>query len=75
MSLFRLFFATITLSFSLSSIFAGEISFSEGLTDDKSSGITFLKKYTHTISGGAAATINGVEFDLLDGHKHKLIHR
>ena len=69
MSLFRLFSVTITLVFSLSSIFAGEISFSEDLTDDESSGISSFKVYTHTISGGAAATINGVEFDLLDGNQ------
>ena len=69
MSLFRLFSVTITLVFSLSSIFAGEISFSGDLTDDESSGISSFKVYTHTISGGAAATINGVEFDLLDGNQ------
>ena len=69
MSLFRLFSLTITLVFSLSSIFAGEISFSGDLTDDESSGISSFKVYTHTISGGAAATINGVEFDLLDGNQ------
>ena len=69
MSLFRLFSVTTTLVFSLSSIFAGEISFSGDLTDDESSGISSFKVYTHTISGGAAATINGVEFDLLDGNQ------
>ena len=47
MSLLRLFSATITLVFSLSSIFAGEISFSEDLTDDESSGLVLLR-YTHT---------------------------
>ena len=67
MSLFRFFSGAITLVLSLSSIFAGEISFSEDLTDDESSGISSFKVYTHTISGGAAATVNGVEFDLLDG--------
>ena len=69
MSLFRFFSGAITLVLSLSSIFAGEISFSEDLTDDESSGISSFKVYTHTISGGAAATINGVEFDLLDGNQ------
>ena len=69
MSLFQLFSVTTTLVFSLSSIFAGEISFSGDLTDDESSGISSFKVYTHTISGGAAATINGVEFDLLDGNQ------
>ena len=69
MSLFRLFSVTTTLVFSLSSIFAGEISFSGDLTDDESSEISSFKVYTHTISGGAAATINGVEFDLLDGNQ------
>ena len=66
MSLFRFFSGAITLVLSLSSIFAGEISFSEDLTDDESSGISSFKVYTHTISGGAAATVNGVEFDLLN---------
>ena len=42
---------------------AGEISFSESLTDDESTGISQFKVYTHTISGGAETTINGVEFD------------
>ena len=69
MSLFRFFSGAITLVLSLSSIFAGEISFSGDLTDDESSGISSFKVYTHTISGGAAATINGVEFDLLDGNQ------
>ena len=66
MLLFRFFSGAITLVLSLSSIFAGEISFSEDLTDDESSGISSFKVYTHTISGGAAATVNGVEFDLLN---------
>jgi hypothetical protein len=35
------------------------------VTDDASSGISPDKTYTHRISGGAAATINGVEFNEL----------
>ena len=37
------------------------------LSDDASSGISTAKIYTHTISGGAAATINGVTFGALTG--------
>ncbi|MCF7732777.1 MAG: hypothetical protein K9N23_13895 [Akkermansiaceae bacterium] len=37
------------------------------LTDDASSGISSAKIYTHKISGGAAATVNGVAFDALTG--------
>jgi hypothetical protein len=35
------------------------------LTDDASTGISITKTYTHAISGGAAATINGVQFSEL----------
>jgi hypothetical protein len=35
------------------------------VTDDASSGISTDKTYTHCVSGGAAATINGVEFNAL----------
>ncbi|WP_367873668.1 hypothetical protein [Luteolibacter sp. Populi] len=35
------------------------------LTDDASSGISTAKTYTHRISGGAAATVNNVVFDVL----------
>ncbi len=45
---------------------AGTISISSALTDDASTGVSTSKTYTHTISGGAAASINGVNFDLLD---------
>jgi hypothetical protein len=37
------------------------------LTDDASSGISTAKIYTHTVSGGAAATVNGVTFAALNG--------
>jgi hypothetical protein len=45
---------------------AGDMSVSPPLTDDASTGISTSKTYTHTISGGLAASINGVDFDLLD---------
>lgn len=35
------------------------------LTDDVSTGISATKNYTHAISGGAAATVNGVNFAAL----------
>ena len=35
------------------------------LTDDVSSGIDADKTYTHTISGGGAASVNGVEFETM----------
>lgn len=35
------------------------------LTDDASSGLSSSKAYTHVISGGGAATVNGVVFDVL----------
>jgi hypothetical protein len=36
------------------------------LTDDASTGISVDKTYTHKIAGGAAASINGVDLDLLN---------
>ena len=36
------------------------------ITDDASSLISNSKVYTHKISGGGAATVNGVSFDILD---------
>jgi hypothetical protein len=36
------------------------------ITTDASSGISADKTYTHAISGGGAATVNGVSFGLLD---------
>ena len=48
-------------------LLAGEISFSEALTDDASTGINTSIIYTHAVSGGAATTVNGVDFELLDG--------
>lgn len=35
------------------------------LTDDASTGISTSRIYTHAVSGGAAATVNGVAFDAL----------
>ncbi len=35
------------------------------VTDEASTGISTSKSYTHKIAGGAAATINGVAFDVL----------
>jgi len=37
------------------------------LTDDASTGISTAKIYTHAVSGGAAATLNGVSFTALTG--------
>ncbi len=45
---------------------AGVISVSPALTDDASTGISTSKTYTHTISGGTASSINGVDFDALN---------
>lgn len=44
---------------------AGTFSLSVPLTDDASTGISSANTYTHTISGGSAATVNGVNFVLL----------
>ncbi|MFN0127322.1 MAG: hypothetical protein ACKV19_11620 [Verrucomicrobiales bacterium] len=41
---------------------AGTFSLSDPLADDASSGISPTNTYTHTISGGTAATVNGVDF-------------
>ncbi|MDC0048517.1 thrombospondin type 3 repeat-containing protein [Verrucomicrobia bacterium] len=48
-------------------LLAGEISFSEALSDDASTGINTSIIYTHAVSGGSATTVNGVDFELLDG--------
>lgn len=42
------------------------VSFSSAFTDDASTGIDSSKTYTHTVSGGSAAIVNGVNFDKLD---------
>ena len=47
-------------------LLAGEISFSEALSDDASTGINTSISYTHAVSGGAATTVNGVDFELLN---------
>ena len=62
----RFFSILFYISLSIGYALAGEISFSESLTDDESTGISQFKVYTHTISGGAETTINGVDFDRLD---------
>jgi len=41
---------------------AGIVSLSGPLTDDASTQISAANTYTHTISGGSAATVNGVSF-------------
>jgi len=46
---------------------AGVISLGPAITTDASTGISsFLKTYTHAVSGGEAVTVNGVGFDLLN---------
>ena len=45
---------------------AGVFTVSGALTDDASTGISSSKTYTHTVSGGIAASINGVSFDVLN---------
>lgn len=45
---------------------AGTITYSPALTDDASTGISTAKTYTHTVSGGTAAWVNGVYFDRLN---------
>ena len=37
------------------------------ITTDASSGISTSKTYTHKVSGGGAASVNGVDFDILTG--------
>ena len=58
-------FASYLISL-VSSLSAGEISFSEALSDDASTGINTSISYTHAVSGGAATTVNGVDFELLN---------
>lgn len=36
------------------------------ITDDASTGLDLSKTYTHLVSGGQSATVNGVNFDALD---------
>ncbi|MES2705995.1 MAG: PEP-CTERM sorting domain-containing protein [Verrucomicrobiota bacterium] len=45
---------------------AGTFSLSLPLTDDASTGISTARTYTHAITGGGAATVNGVSFSLLN---------
>jgi hypothetical protein len=61
----KTFIASGLLAAALSSQ-AAVISFSDGFTDDASTGISTDNIYTHTIGGGQAATVNGVSFDLLN---------
>jgi hypothetical protein len=44
---------------------AGTFSLSPALTSDASTGVSTSKTYTHAISGGTAATLNGVNFAAL----------
>ena len=44
------------------------ISFVGPLTDDASTGISPDNEYTHTISGGGAESVNGVDFEVLDAN-------
>jgi len=46
--------------------FAGTFSISGPLTDDASTGIDPLKTYSHAISGGDAASVNGVNLELIN---------
>jgi hypothetical protein len=46
----------------LAPLSAGTVSLSGPLTDDASTQISASNTYTHTISGGSAATVNGVSF-------------
>ena len=55
-------FVVFLISF-VRTLLAGEISFSEALTDDASTGINTSIIYTHAVSGGAATTVNGVDFE------------
>lgn len=45
---------------------AGTFSLGLPLTDDASSGISSFNTYTHAVSGGSAATVNGVSFLLVN---------
>jgi hypothetical protein len=45
---------------------AGEVTIVGPLTDDASTGVGPAKTYTHKVSGGTAASLNGVSFDVLD---------
>ncbi|MEZ5324114.1 MAG: hypothetical protein R3F19_03520 [Verrucomicrobiales bacterium] len=56
----------VALAAIVSTANAGQISFSAPFTDDVSTGISSDNTYTHAISGGAATTVNGVDFELLD---------
>lgn len=55
----------VCLALPLASASAGVISISGPLTTDASSQISTSRPYTHAISGGAANTVNGVNFALL----------
>lgn len=58
-------FSTCFLAVVLSPLQAGTITLSGPLTDDASSLISPANTYTHAISGGAAATVNGVAFSAM----------
>jgi hypothetical protein len=55
----------VYLGFALGQASAGDFSLSGPLTDDASSLIDPANIYTHAISGGTAATVNGVNFEVL----------
>lgn len=46
---------------------AGTLGIVGPLTDDASSGVNPLNNYTHAISGGGVESVNGVNFELLNG--------
>jgi hypothetical protein len=61
----NLLFSTGFLGLLLVPALAGSVSLSGPLSDDASSLISSSNTYTHAISGGAAATVNGVAFSAM----------
>ena len=53
---------TVVAGFTAVSLQAGTFSLSAPLTTDAASGISTANTYTHTVSGGLPATVNGVVF-------------
>ncbi len=60
-----LLIAFVLLAVKSNPALAGTVSVSGPLTDDASTLISSSATYTHKVSGGAAATVNGVVFDVL----------
>lgn len=58
----------LSLSTALSAT-AGTVSIGGPLTTDESTGISPSNVYTHVISGGSAATVNGVVFSVLNANE------